>query len=189
MTGKEKKFDVGEYLDQSSEIQAAFDFFGPKDLAILADYPEYDRFGDAARPVEGLLGVAPKLCKELGEKASPIHYVHKDSAPILILHGTKDELVPIEQSIDFDPVSADMLFVQLPVLCDDVYLRFLCNGHRQSDFRHVQFAVGIRHYATFSRLASRRDFRMGIYGNLYRTSFIANFPGSHWCGILSLLYM
>ena len=102
VTGKEKEFDVGEYLDQSSEIQAACDFFGPKDLVILADYPEYDRFGDAARPVEGLLGAAPKLCKELAEKASPIHYVHKDSAPILILHGTRDELVPIEQSIDFD---------------------------------------------------------------------------------------
>lgn len=102
VTGKDKTFDVGDHLDQSSEIQAACDFFGPKDFLILADYPAYDRFGDATGMIASLLGAAPAESRDLAAQASPIRFVHKDSAPILILHGTKDILVPVEQSIEFD---------------------------------------------------------------------------------------
>ena len=35
-----------------------------------------------------------KICKEI----SPIYYVTKDNAPVLIIHGDADELVPLQQS-------------------------------------------------------------------------------------------
>src|SRR5262249_21940889 len=34
-------------------------------------------------------------------KASPVTYVHKDAAPIMLLHGTKDVVVPLEQAEHF----------------------------------------------------------------------------------------
>lgn len=102
LTGDKKEFDVGEYLDQSSAVQAACDFFGPKDFMILNEYSGYDRFGDVEGLIVGFLGVTLKNAEEPMKKASPLHYVRKNAAPLLILHGTKDEIVPIEQSIDFD---------------------------------------------------------------------------------------
>ena len=33
-----------------------------------------------------------------GDAVSPVHYVSKDDPPFLILHGTKDALVPYAQS-------------------------------------------------------------------------------------------
>ena len=36
--------------------------------------------------------------KAIGKQISPIYHVSKDSAPALIIHGDKDELVPIQQS-------------------------------------------------------------------------------------------
>ena len=36
--------------------------------------------------------------KEKARKASPLTYVSKDSAPFLIMHGDKDNTVPLGQS-------------------------------------------------------------------------------------------
>jgi dipeptidyl aminopeptidase/acylaminoacyl peptidase len=49
-------------------------------------------------PVSKLLGGPPQENKEKAAQASPITYVSKDSAPMLIMHGDKDNLVPISQS-------------------------------------------------------------------------------------------
>ncbi|HEV3143498.1 MAG TPA: prolyl oligopeptidase family serine peptidase, partial [Gemmataceae bacterium] len=49
-------------------------------------------------PVTTLIGGTLEEKKELFEKASPIKYVSKNSAPFLILHGDKDPLVPVAQS-------------------------------------------------------------------------------------------
>jgi dipeptidyl aminopeptidase/acylaminoacyl peptidase len=44
------------------------------------------------------MGERAKIDKELAALISPVTYVDKDSAPILLLHGTKDALVPMAQS-------------------------------------------------------------------------------------------
>ena len=99
-TGQVRDFDVGQNLDQSSAIQCGVDLFGP------ADFPAYDEnlptpMVQKKNPdsvLSLLLGgtVAEKM--ELAKRASPVTWVTKDTAPLLILQGTKDPLVPVDQS-------------------------------------------------------------------------------------------
>lgn len=83
-TDESAGFDVGEYLEYSSRVQAVVDMFGPADLtAELANGSDtvnsaFDNFDRAL--------------------ASPVTYVTSDDPPFLILHGEKDALVPIAQS-------------------------------------------------------------------------------------------
>lgn len=100
VTGKVKDFDVGANLDQSSEVQCVINWFGP------ADFPGYDanlptpmvQKENPNSVLAQLFGgtVSEKL--ELAKRASPVTWVTKDAAPMLIMQGTKDPLVPLDQS-------------------------------------------------------------------------------------------
>jgi len=100
VTGKTRDFDVGANLDKSSAIQCGIDWFGPTDL------PAYDPSlptPDVQREnpdsvIAQLLGgpVSQKL--DLAKRASPVNWVTKDAAPLLIMQGTADPLVPPDQS-------------------------------------------------------------------------------------------
>jgi acetyl esterase/lipase len=93
LTDEKCGFDGKECPDQSSKVQAVIDYFGPTDLAA---------FGKDDLAQKGML--APFIGAKYSdnpaahEKASPIKYVKKDAPPFLIFHGTKDWVVPIEQS-------------------------------------------------------------------------------------------
>lgn len=79
-------WDVGEYLDQSSRVQAVIAMAGVMDLS--RDFPNAD--------IEAMKRVG------FGEynvaEASPITHVTPDDPPFLLIHGDRDELVPVEQS-------------------------------------------------------------------------------------------
>jgi acetyl esterase/lipase len=83
-------YDVGQYLEQSSRVQAVVDFYGPVDLRLPLT-------GDANELVHDAFGTddpqAPILV--LG---SPVTWVSADDPPFLILHGDSDSLVPLRQS-------------------------------------------------------------------------------------------
>jgi acetyl esterase/lipase len=99
-TGKSREFDVGEHLDQSSAILCGIDLFGPADLPgyqPLSTNPLLQRSGSESIFVR-LLGGPVEEKLELARKASPVTWVSKDSAPLLIMHGTADPLIPLEQS-------------------------------------------------------------------------------------------
>lgn len=84
------EWKVGEYLDQSSRVQAVVDMFGPADLSLEFDSSNFQ----TARVVFGAKdGSDPKLIN-----ASPVTYVDSTDAPFLILHGDQDNVVPLEQS-------------------------------------------------------------------------------------------
>jgi acetyl esterase/lipase len=85
-TSGNRLFDVGENLDQTSDVTCAVDLFGPIDLTMLPSL------------AERLLGPEDKNSLDLKRNASPISYVHEDEPPILIVHGTDDKLVPYEQA-------------------------------------------------------------------------------------------
>jgi len=77
-------FDAGEYLDQSSRVQAVVDMFGPTDLTVQFE----GGYENASRVFGGFDAAL----------ASPVTYVSSDDPPFLMLHGDADKLVPIEQS-------------------------------------------------------------------------------------------
>ncbi len=87
-------WDVGPYLEQSSRVQAVVDMFGPADLPMLFAHTQGQRrflgVFDASSPDDPVL-----------VSASPVHYVTPDDPPFLLLHGDRDEVVPLEQSERF----------------------------------------------------------------------------------------
>src|SRR5262249_38879918 len=48
--------------------------------------------------LEKLLGGSPAKVPAKYKEASPVSHVHKGAAPLLLLHGTADSVVPMEQS-------------------------------------------------------------------------------------------
>jgi acetyl esterase/lipase len=83
----------GGNLDQSSRVQCVVDWFGPTELTGMG--VEGDPPGS---PVALLIGGPAQENKEKARKASPLTYVDKHSAPFLIMHGDKDDIVPLKQS-------------------------------------------------------------------------------------------
>lgn len=77
--------------EQSSDVQAVVDWFGPTDFLTVGPKETRTR----------LLGSDPKTIPEQAKRASPIHYVSKDDPPFLVMHGDADQTVPIAQSETF----------------------------------------------------------------------------------------
>jgi acetyl esterase/lipase len=80
-----------EYAKHSSRVSAVFDIFGPTDMS--RDYPQsYDMLFNA------VLGKPKAQAGEEIKAASPVNFLNKLSAPVFIVHGTADPVVPIAQS-------------------------------------------------------------------------------------------
>ena len=84
--------DVGDHRDQPSKVQAVVSFFGPADFTL--EFPP-----DSRNLVRDFLGGTQPEKPDAHRKASPITYVDKSDAPLLIFQGTKDPLVPHNQSM------------------------------------------------------------------------------------------
>ncbi|MFM8471277.1 MAG: prolyl oligopeptidase family serine peptidase [Limisphaerales bacterium] len=74
----------GPYGEFSCRVQCAVDLYGPADLAGHHDIT--------------MLGKKIAEAPELYRAASPVTYVDKNDPPILIMHGTADKTVDLEQS-------------------------------------------------------------------------------------------
>ncbi|MBR4333430.1 MAG: alpha/beta hydrolase [Clostridia bacterium] len=102
VTGDRKEFDLGDHLDQSSAVQGVVDYYGVVDLSGAS--AEQDRMDAAVNPnndvhyfaFEEFLGVGYQ--KAEAEKASAVRYISEQTPPFMILHGTKDAVVPMAQS-------------------------------------------------------------------------------------------
>lgn len=94
--------EVGSHLDQSSRVNCVVDFFGPTELLTMADHPSTIPHNDPGSPESKLIGGALQEHPEKAKSASPIEHVSADDAPMLIVHGDKDPLVPFPQSVDFE---------------------------------------------------------------------------------------
>lgn len=85
LTGPGDGFDASEPCGEfSSRVSCGVDFYG---AVKLLDYHDMKMFARTRAE-------AP----ELYEKASPVNYASAGDAPMLIVHGTKDETVPLSQS-------------------------------------------------------------------------------------------
>lgn len=91
--------ELGEHLDQSSDVQAIISYFGASDLStILA---QSTPFGLSLREpaLAQLLGGAPDTLPELTALASPVRHVDAGDPPLLLFHGDLDPQMPVNQSL------------------------------------------------------------------------------------------
>jgi acetyl esterase/lipase len=87
LTNRSAGFDVGEYLEYSSSIQAVVDYFGPTNLTNPNFYNIY------SIALDDIFGSYDNMIN-----ASPVKYVTKDSPPFLIVQGDRDMIVFQSQS-------------------------------------------------------------------------------------------
>lgn len=82
--------------ESSSRVTCVVDFCGPSDfLAFAESAPNESRSGG---PVQKLLGGPLSEKKEVAKQASPVTFVSPDDPPFLIVHGTDDRTVPLNQA-------------------------------------------------------------------------------------------
>lgn len=117
VTNGDKIFNVGDNLDVSSKISAAVDLYGLSDLTqVAADFPAdtQSKYYSAGAVVSLFVNGLPDfggvdggiLAHPLAaEKANPINYINKNSAPMLLMHGSEDDVV--------SPAQTDLLFQAL----------------------------------------------------------------------------
>ncbi|HPF50631.1 MAG TPA: alpha/beta hydrolase [Draconibacterium sp.] len=102
-----KEFEVGENLDQSSDVQAAIDCYGLSDLTKIG--ADYDKEAEEAHfttdaPEAGYVhgknsGLTILDKPEVVAKSNPVNYVDKNDATFLFIHGSADQLVSPSQTL------------------------------------------------------------------------------------------
>lgn len=109
-----KDFDCGDNLSESSDVQAAIDIFGLSDLTKVGDdfskkVQESHRSAGASEAlfVNGIppfgKGGSIESNPESAKAANPMTYISKKTAPFLLMHGDKDQLVsPSQTAILFE---------------------------------------------------------------------------------------
>ena len=102
-SGDVKKLEgtLGEHDDVSSRVNCVIDEFGPTNFLTMNDFPGTMDHLAADSPESKLLGQQITKVPELVREASPVTYITGDDPPFLIIHGTKDPLVPFQQSVVF----------------------------------------------------------------------------------------
>jgi acetyl esterase/lipase len=90
LTHGEPEFETGEYPEQSSEVAAVVEMFGPTDLTLPMDWLQrllLNRAFNTDEPDSALL-----------HQASPVNTISGDEPPFLIFHGEQDSAVPLVQA-------------------------------------------------------------------------------------------
>lgn len=87
-------------LKTSSSVQAVVDWFGPTDFLQMNKFPSKIAHDEARSPESQLIGGPIQEKKDATATANPITYIGRSEAPppFLIMHGTRDDLVPFNQS-------------------------------------------------------------------------------------------
>ncbi len=91
----------GPYAEYSSDVQAAASWYGIMALHKMVETapPESDMpYEEADSPESQLVGETIADNPDAGKYASPIEYLDSDDPPLLLYHGTGDELVGDGQS-------------------------------------------------------------------------------------------
>ena len=126
VTAGRKEFDLGDYPEQSSSVQGVVDYYGVVDLSGAS--AEKDRAAAMVNPdndvpyfaFEEFLGIG--YGKTEAEKASTIRYISEQTPPFMILHGTKDTVVPMAQSEAlYDALQKKGIFCEFMVIEDAVH--------------------------------------------------------------------
>jgi len=97
LTGPEVGLEPQGYKGVSSRVQAVVPMYGVHDFN--------KKFSDYVNDfIKDFLGTTRECDPNLWTLASPVSHVSPDDPPFLFLHGTLDQVVPLEQSIELDKV-------------------------------------------------------------------------------------
>jgi acetyl esterase/lipase len=89
----------GGWANFSSRVQAVIDLYGPTDFERFVTTEGYQSHNRDGSPESKLLGGGVVLDNREGiRRVNPITYIDQDDPPFLIIHGSNDPTVPVNQS-------------------------------------------------------------------------------------------
>lgn len=89
---------IGDHLDQSSDVHAIVDYYGPTNFMTILSQSTPHGLGVRIPALQLLLRGQPEDNPELARLASPVDHVDATDPPLLLIHGDQDPQVPINQS-------------------------------------------------------------------------------------------
>ncbi|APR79233.1 Esterase/lipase [Minicystis rosea] len=92
---------LGALTAHDPAIRGAIALYAPSDLNWSWDHPTNPLVLDSHKTLREYLGGTPAEAKSQFDAASAIDFIVADSPPVLLIHGTRDELVFAEQSRRF----------------------------------------------------------------------------------------
>ena len=101
----------GGHAGVSSHVKAVVNIYGPTNLN--DDFVRKNK--DANQLIESLFGKSVADAGDLLDKASPGFYLDAKDPPTLILHGTIDDIVPVDQS---DQLAKKLAELKIPYVYD-----------------------------------------------------------------------
>lgn len=128
---------VGEHGTFKSDVKCVIDWFGPSELLRMNDFPSTINHDAKDSPESRLIGGPIQTLKAIARQASPVSHITAGDAAFLIMHGNKDKLVPIDQSIRFD---AALKKARVP----STFVKVEGAGH--GVFSHPEVSVRIRKF-------------------------------------------
>lgn len=104
VTRGDERFEQGDFLEESSDVLAVVDFYGPTEIPKMFEYPRLPELKDMPVneiPENILFGGDVKKNPEIAQPGNPLAYISPEVPlpPFLIMHGDEDELVPFNQSV------------------------------------------------------------------------------------------
>jgi ankyrin repeat protein/acetyl esterase/lipase len=89
---------IGDHLNQSSDVHAVVDYYGPTNCMTILSQSTPHGLNIRVPALELLLRGQPGDKPELAKLASPVDHVGGTDPPLLLIHGDQDPQVPINQS-------------------------------------------------------------------------------------------
>jgi acetyl esterase/lipase len=126
LTSGKRELEPEEHDGHSSDVRCGVDFCGPSDLTRIAQSQWQNRFGLLYDVTRDYLGGPVSERTKLAELVSPLRYVTKGHPPLFIVHGSRDETVPLEESIE--------LYNASHALDNDVTLHIIPEGGHSWDW-------------------------------------------------------
>ena len=142
---------LGRHLDQQSRITCVINYFGPSSLLTMDDYPTNIRHSAADSPEGRLVGGSLLEKKEVAMNASPVSHVSPKDAPMLLAHGTRDMLVPYQQSVELSKALASQKI-------DHIFLTMDKAGH---GFRNNRLTEMVRKFLAHHLMSRPADLASG----------------------------
>ncbi len=98
----EEASDAGAYCGISSGVSAAAVLYGPSDLPALSEEASVSASGKGVLYAGRLLlGGDIHHSEDKARAFSPIFHIGPGTCPILLAHGTNDQVIPVSQSVNF----------------------------------------------------------------------------------------
>jgi acetyl esterase/lipase len=109
---------LAAYTENDPAIRGAVGFYAPSDQLFGYEYPTNPHVLNSTRTLEDFLGGSPRTAPAAYASASPINFVGPSTVPTLLIHGTQDELVFVQQSQRLDErlaaANRPHLFLRMP---------------------------------------------------------------------------